>query len=273
MVLTLIVILYPLYFVVIASISNPDLTYSGEVWLWPKDVNVEAYKELLLEKRVWVGYRNTILYTVLGTFINLALTLTSAYALSRKNFKPRNAISFFILVTMFVNGGLIPTYLLVKNLGMLDKIWAMVIPNAVLVWNLIITRSYFSLNIPDELVDSAFIDGCSHFRFFFSIVLPLSTVIIVVIGLFYAINHWNGYFNALIYLNKEELFPLQLFLRSILIQHERLSMDPEVEKDMRHMADLVKYAMIVVASTPVLVLYPFLQRYFVKGVMLGAVKG
>ncbi len=269
----LILFIYPLYFIVIASFSNPDLTNQGKVWIVPRGLNFDGYKALFEDRRLWVGYRNTILYTVSGTLINLMCTLPAAYALSRKRFLGKKVIYNFILFTMFFSGGLIPTYLLVKQLGMRDTIWAMILPNAISVWNLIITKTNFSQTIPDELADAAFIDGCSHFRFFISVVLPLSKVIIIVIALFYAVGHWNGFFQALIYINDQEKIPLQLFLRDILIQQQNISVSPEVADSLRYTANLVQYAMIVVSSAPIIILYTFLQKYFVKGVMIGSIKG
>lgn len=271
--LILILVLYPIYFILIASISNPDLTYAGKVYLVPKGITFEGYRTLLQDARTYVGYYNTILYTAVGTLISICLTLTSGYALSVPSFQGKRIINFLIIFTMLFSGGLVPTYLLMQSLHMIDTIWGVVLPGAVGVWNLIITRTFFEGNIPRELFESSQLDGCSHMRFFFSIVLPLSGVIIAVIALFYGVNQWNGFFNALIYLNNPNKFPLQLFLREILLQQETMSMDPDLVGAMRYKANLVKYAMIVVASFPVLAIYPFLQKFFVKGVMIGSVKG
>ncbi len=273
MAVILIIILYPLYFVVIASISNPDLTYAGKVILVPKDITFAGYITLLNNERLWTSYGNTVLYTLVGTLVNLLLTLPAAYALSRKYFKARKLINMFILLTMFFSGGLIPTYLLVKDLHLLDSMWAVILVSGVSVWNLIIARTFFTGNIPDEIEESAFLDGCSHIRFFCGIALPLSKVIIVVLGLFYGIAHWNGYFNAMIYFNSTEKYPLQLFLREVLIQQQTLAMEPGLGADFTNKATLIKYAMIVVACGPILAVYPFLQKYFVKGVLIGSVKG
>lgn len=271
--LILLVTLYPLYFILIASVSNPDLTNSGKVILWPQGVTLEGYRTLLKDPRLYSGYRNTILYTVVGTLISVFLTMTAAYGLSQPKFRGKKLLNFVFMFTMIFSGGLVPTFLLVKNLGMLDTLWAVVLPSSVGVWNLIITRTFLVNNIPYELFEAASIDGCDHFRFFFRVVLPLSTVILAVISLFYAVNQWNGFFNALIYLYDDQRYPLQLYLRQILIQNQQLSMDPDAVDDMRFRANLVKYSMIVVASAPILIVYPFLQRFFVKGVMIGSVKG
>jgi len=272
-VVLIVLLVYPLYFVMIASFSNPDLTNEGKVWIVPKEYNFDGYKALFEDSRLWVGYRNTIIYTISGTLINLFCTLPAAYALSRKKFLGKRLIYNFMLFTMFFSGGLIPTYLLIKQLGFLDSIWALILPNAVSIWNLIIAKTYFRENIPEELADAAFIDGCSHFKFFLCIVLPLSSVIIIAVTLFYAVSHWNGFFNALIYISSQEKIPLQLFLRDILIQQQNVSVSPEVADTLRYTANLVQYAMIVVSSAPIIILYVFLQKYFVKGIMIGSVKG
>ena len=269
----LLIVLYPLYFVIIASISNPDLTYAGKIYFLPKEITWEGYKTILEDTRIYVGYYNTILYTIAGTLLSLILTLTSGYALSVRQFMGKKIINFLIIFTMIFSGGLVPTYLLMQQLHLVNTIWGVVIPGCVGVWNLVVTRTFFEENIPVELFESAQLDGCGHFRFFLYIVLPLSGVIIAVIALFYGVNQWNGFFNALVYLNDKNKFPLQLFLRDILLQQEMMSMDPDLVNAMRHKADLVKYAMIIVASAPVLAVYPFLQRFFVKGGMIGSVKG
>ncbi len=273
MVAILIITIYPLYFVLIASVSNPDLTYAGKVVWRPMDITFAGFEIILADGRIWGRYANTVLYTLVGTAVNLIITLPASYALSRKNFKAKKYINLFILFTMFFSGGLIPTYLLVKDLKLIDSMWAIILVSAVSVWNLIIARTYFESNIPDELEESALLDGCSHIEFFLKVALPLSKVIVIVLALFYGISHWNGYFNALIYLNSPKKFPLQLFLREILIQQQSMEMDPELAQDMRYTANLVKYTMIIVATGPVLIIYPFLQKFFVKGVMIGAVKG
>lgn len=272
-VLIILITLYPLYFILIASISNPDLTNAGKVVLWPRGITFEGYRSLLTEPRVYTGYKNTFLYTFVGTIISVSLTMTSGYALAQKSFHGKKAINFLIMFTMIFSGGLVPTFLLVKNLNMLDTIWAIVLPSSVSVWNLIITRTFLEANIPRDLYEAAWLDGCDYARFFIFVVLPLSPVILAVITLFYAVNLWNGFFNALIYLYDDKLYPLQLYLREILIQNQQLSMDPDAVNDMRYRANLVKYSMIIVASAPVLAIYPFLQRFFVKGVMIGSVKG
>jgi putative aldouronate transport system permease protein len=274
--IALIMILYPLYFIIIASISDPNTVNAGEVWLWPKGLTLKGYMKIFENQSIWVGYRNTIIYTCLGTIINVVLTLTSAYALSRKDLLGRNLLMLVLTFTMFFSGGLIPTYLLIMRLGMLDTIWAMLIPTAVGVWNVIVARTYFQSNIPTELLEAAQMDGCSNLRFLRKIVLPLSNAIIAVMILFYSVNHWNSYFQALIYLNRQEMLPLQIILRNILVQNQAeqiLLLDYTGKTDeATNLAEQIKYGIIVIASVPVLLLYPLLQRYFVQGIMIGSIK-
>ncbi len=274
--IVLLLVLYPLYFISIASISNPDLVNTGKVLLLPKDISFIGYERILNNTRLWLSYRNTILYTVLGTSINLSLTLPAAYALSRKNLDGRNILMALLVFTMLFGGGLIPTYLLVRSLNMVNTIWAMVIPNAVGVWNVIIARTFFQTTIPDELLDAAVVDGCSNTRFFIQIVLPLSKAIIGVLALFYGVGHWNSFFNALIYLRDFKLFPLQIVLRDILVSAQLQSdmmVDAETLAEQLRTADTIKYGVIIVSTLPILMFYPFIQRYFVKGVMIGSIKG
>lgn len=268
-------VIYPLIYIVSASFSSTQAVTSGRVWLWPVDISLEGYKAVFNYHRIWTGYGNSIFYTVLGTFINVILTILAAYPLSRKDFYGRNFFMFLFTFTMLFTGGLIPTYLVVNKLGLINTRWAMVLPNAIMVWNVIITRTYFQSTIPDEMLEAAKIDGCSDFKFVTSVVLPLSKPIIAVITLFYAVMHWNAFFNALIYLKDQELHPLQMVLREILVQNEidMLNMDVETASKLEGLVDLLKYAVIIVASVPVLMIYPFVQKYFVKGVMIGAIKG
>lgn len=272
----LVLVLYPLIFVVSASISDPLSVSRGEMWLFPKKLSFIGYELVFANKEIWTGYANTLLYTFVGTAINLVMTILAAYPLSRSDFAGRNVITGFIVFTMFFSGGLIPTYLLVKNLHMINTMWALIIPGAVSVWNIIIMRTFFQTSIPNEIQESASIDGCSNMQTLWRIVLPLSMPIIAVMVLFYSVGHWNSYFNALIYLNDRDKYPLQLFLREILIKSQvdqmTGSMDLSVQKHMME-AEAIKYAIVIVANLPVLVLYPFLQKYFVKGIMIGAIKG
>jgi putative aldouronate transport system permease protein len=272
-----IMVLYPLIFVVSASFSDPSKVMNGEIWLLPKGFTFDAYIEIFKNEEVWRGYRNTIFYTVVGTVINLFLTTLAAYPLSRRDLPGRNIFMFLITFTMFFHGGLIPTYLVVKGLGMVDTFWALVIPNAIATYNLIVMRTYFQTSIPWELQEAALIDGCSNTRLLLKIILPLSKPIIAVMVLFYAVMHWNAFFNALIYLRDEELYPLQLILREILIMNQTsLSDDASIQFGMDEkllLAESIKYALIIVASVPILIMYPFVQRHFVKGVMIGSIKG
>ncbi|RJG20608.1 carbohydrate ABC transporter permease [Paenibacillus thiaminolyticus] len=274
--LVMLIVLYPLLFVLSASVSNPETVLRGEMWLIPKQINFDAYAKIFQNKDILLGYGNTILYTLLGTAINLIMTICAAYPLARKDFLGRGLITAMIVFTMFFGGGLIPTYLLIKNLNMLDTLWVMVIPNAVAVWNIIIMRTFFQQSIPGEIQEAAMIDGCSHMQTLLRIVLPLSMPIIAVMVLFYAVGHWNSYFNALIYLSSKDKFPLQLILREILIQSDSgdmIKLTSESAVKMKMSVEGLKYAVLVVANLPMLILYPFLQRYFVKGIMIGALKG
>lgn len=274
--LVFLIVAYPLFFVVIASVSDPYKVLNGEVMLFPKGFNVDSYKRIFAEKSIWTGYFNTILYTVCGTTLNVVLTMTIAYPLSRKYFSGRKVITVILLITMYFSGGMIPTYLLVKNLGMRDTFWVMIFLGAVSAYNVIIARTFLESNIVQELEEAASIDGCSRIRFFFSMVLPLSKAIIAVLVLYYAVAHWNDYMRGLIYLNTAEKYPLQLVIRSILIQTQMIAADSvdvaELDARMK-LAEAMKYGVIIVSSLPTLVLYPFVQKYFVKGVMIGSVKG
>ncbi|MGP4039599.1 carbohydrate ABC transporter permease [Gracilibacillus sp. D59] len=272
----LVIVLYPLLFVLSASFSDPAKVMNGEMWLFPVDFNLDAYAEIFKNSEIWIGYRNTIIYTTLGTIINIGLTTLAAYPLSRRDLPGRNLMMFLITFTMFFHGGLIPTYLIVQNLGMIDTIWAMVIPNAIATYNLIVMRTYFQTSIPWELQEAAMIDGCSNIKLLFKIILPLSKPIIAVLVLFYAVAHWNAFFNALIYLRDDALYPLQLILRQILLVNQLGGTDSAGQFGMDEkilLGQSVKYALVVVASVPVLIMYPFVQKHFVKGVMIGSIKG
>lgn len=272
----IVIILYPLLFVISASFSDPTKIINGEVWLLPKGITLDAYTNVFNDERIWNSYKNTIIYTVLGTSINLILTTLLAYPLSRKDMPERNYIMLFIVFTMFFQGGIIPSYLIVQNLGMIDTIWAMVIPSAIATYNVIVMRTFFQSSIPWEIQEAALIDGCSNFKLFIRIILPLSKPIIAVMILFYAVGHWNSFFNALIYLNRDHLYPLQIILREILIQNQSAMDNAITDFEMVNqimLAESMKYAVIVIASLPVIIMYPFVQKYFVKGVMVGSIKG
>ena len=267
LVLVMLVVLYPLYFIVIASFSDPLEVLSGHVVFFPKKVSLEAYKMVFRDAQILTGYRNTIFYTLLGTAVNIVLTVLAAYPLSRRDLAGRKFFTVMLAVTMFFSGGLIPTYLMVSNtLHLLDTIWAMILPGAISVWNVIIVRTYFQTSIPPELSEAAMVDGCSDFMLLAKVILPLSMPVLAVMVLFYGVAHWNSFFNALIYLNDKALYPLQLILRSILVQNT-MSEDMLAEVDSlanrQVMAETIKYALIVVASAPIIAVYPFLQKYFV----------
>lgn len=269
-------ILYPLIYVVSASFSDPQLVIAGKITLFPQGFHLEAYQRVFANPEIWIGYRNTLIYTIVGTTVNISLTLMGAYPLSRKNFPWRRICMIFFTITMFFSGGLVPMYLLVNNLGLYNSMWAIILPTAINVYNMIVARTFLESTIDEQLYESAYIDGCGNIRAFFAIVLPLSAPIIAVLILFYAVFHWNSYFEAMIYLKDRSLYPLQLFLREILVlnQSDNIMMDSiEMDTSKFLVAESVKYAVIIVSSIPVLVLYPFLQKYFVKGMMIGALKG
>lgn len=274
-----VIAVYPLYFVVIASVSEPHLVSTGQVFFLPKGITWEGYQKVLNDREIWTGYRNTIFYTVFGTVLNLVITLPAAYALSRKQLAGRKLFTLLILFTMFFNGGMIPTYILVKGLHLTDTIWALILPCAASAYNIVVARTYFENSIPKELEEAARIDGCSDFKAFFRIILPLSAPIVAVMTLFYGIFHWNSYFDGMIYLSDRNLFPLQVILREILsVAQTSASQTMSAEDaitmaEQARIADLVKYVIMIVATAPVMLIYPFVQKYFVKGIMIGSVKG
>ncbi len=272
---------YPLYFVVISSFSNPEAVAGGEVILLPVGVNFDGYKVVFKNTEVVYGFINSVIYTIVGTAISLVVTLPTAYALSRSDFYGKKFVTIFYLITMFVSGGMVPTYLVVKNCGLLDSVWALVLPGALSAYNMIVARTFFKTSIPNELLEAAKLDGCSNTRFFFTIVLPLSSAIIAILVLWYGVGQWNSYFSALIYISTKEKFPLQLVLRSILIQNsvalqKHTAVNPQElleQKRQQEVVELMKYSLIIVSSLPVIMLYPLIQKYFVKGVMIGSLKG
>jgi putative aldouronate transport system permease protein len=274
-VLIIAVMLYPLIFVLSASFSDPDMVLRGNVVLFPRGLTLAPYKMVFDNPDIWQSYRNTIFYTVVGTLINISLTILAAYPLSRRDMPCRRVFTLLIVFTMYFNGGLIPTYLLVRDLHMYNTVWAVMVPAAISTYNLIVARTFFESSIPNELYESAKLDGCSNIGMLFRIVLPLSSAIIAVLVLYYGVAHWNSYFSALVYLRNERLFPLQIILRDILIlgQTEQLGSNDVGMGEKIKMAEGIKYSVIVVSSAPILLLYPFLQKYFVKGVMIGAIKG
>ncbi|HJC22488.1 MAG TPA: carbohydrate ABC transporter permease [Candidatus Eisenbergiella merdavium] len=271
----LLVVLYPMYFIVIASFSNSNMVNQGMVVLLPKGVNFYGYRKILERSDLWLGYRNTLIYTVFGTLLNLAVTLPAAYVLAQNRFRARRVIMTLFVITMYFGGGMVPTYMLVKTLKLTNTPFVMMIMGAVSVYNLIITRTFFESSIPKELQEAAQLDGCSHFRYFSSIVLPLSKAVISVITLYYAVGHWNDFFTALLYLNNDEYQPLQTVLRNILISNQAMAGTTGAGEGSyaQQYADQIKFAVIIVSTVPVLCIYPFIQKYFEKGVMIGAVKG
>lgn len=273
-ILTLIA-LYPMYFIIIASFSSPAAVANGNVVLFPVNPTFSGYAKLMGYTSIWVGYRNTIAYTILGTLVILAVNLPAAYALSRKDLVGRRLINLIFIVPMFFSGGLIPTYMIVKDFGLVDNFWVMIIPFSVITYYVIVARTFFSNSLPDGIWEAAQIDGCGNLRFFFSFVLPLSKAIIAVIALWAAVGIWNQYFNALIYIRSDTLQPLQIILRAILINNQSMASmtTGSAAQEARELAELIKYAVIVVSSAPIMCMYPFVQKYFNQGVMIGAMKG
>ncbi len=271
--LILLVVIYPLYFIVIASLSDSRFVSTGQVYLYPKGFTLAGYQEVFRDMRIWTGYRNTLFYAIVGTAISMAVTIPAAFALSRRDFYLRNVFMTFFVVTMFVKGGLIPTYITLKNFNMINTVWAILIPFCLSVYNLIIARTFFQSGLPSELYDAARIDGCSIHQFFVRIALPLSGSMLSVIALYYLVGRWNEYFNPMIYLSDENLYPLQVILREILCRNQAFEGGVSGGDSAQQLADLIKYSVIIVSALPLLVLYPFIQKYFEKGVMIGALKG
>ncbi|MFC9708493.1 carbohydrate ABC transporter permease [Paenibacillus sp. NPDC056933] len=273
-ILFLIAIIYPIYFIVIASFSDPTAVANGQVWVFPKGFTLEGYKELLRHENIWIGYRNTILYTVVGTLFGLVVNISAAYALSRKDLVGRKFFSLFFIFTMFFSGGLIPTFLTIRDFHLYNTFLVMVLPFSVVVFDMIVARTFFQTSIPGDLWEAAQIDGCGNLRYFVLIVLPLSKAIIAVLGLWIAVGYWNSYFNALIYLKDPNLYPLQLILRNILITNQMQSGmgTGEAAQVALRLANLMRYSVIIIATIPIMCVYPFIQKYFNQGVMIGAVK-
>ena len=280
--LLLLLFLYPLYFTVIASFSEPFDVAMGNVIFWPKGFTLDAYRNSFMEGSIWLGYATTIFNTVSGTLLNLFLTLPTAYVLSKKTLKGRSLLSVYFLFTMYFSGGLIPTYLLVNQLNLLNKPYTLILLGGLSVYNMVVARIYYQTSIPEEIYAAARVDGCSNFGQFFLIALPLSAPIIAVMTLFYAVGRWNDFFNALIYISDSRLYPLQLVLRNILIQSQMAlagltpgATDEEVLALTRraYLAEAMKYALIFISSAPLLAAYPFVQKHFVKGMMIGSLKG
>ena len=281
LVLVLFIAAYPLYFTVIASLSDPYSVVKGKVFLWPVGFSLDSYRNVLKESSIWTGYLNSIKYTVFGTLFNLAFTIPTAYVMSKKRMLGYRIFSTVFLICMYFGGGLIPTYLQIKSIGLLNKSYTMIFLGGFSIYNMIITRVYFESSIPNELYESAYMDGADEFTCFFRIGLPLSKAIVSVIALYYSVAHWNGYFSALIYLSKAQYYPLQLVLRNILLLNQgALSMIGDLNEEeiafaseAAYRTETMKYALIFISSAPLLAAYPFVQKYFVKGVMVGSLKG
>lgn len=277
MCILVVVFAWPLWFVLISAFSDPSQVYAGKVLLFPKGFTTEAFQNILEYGAIWTGYRNTLFYTLVGTFLNVIMTVCAAYPLSRNDFAARKVILYLLLFTMYFNGGLVPTYMVVKEVGLIDTPWAMIIPGACSVYNVLITRTYFKNSIPETLFEAARLDGANSLQYLMKIALPLSKPILAVIGLYYAVGHWNDYYTALIYLRDVKLLPLQSALRDILLTTQLLGDDMNIALDANtvsrmKMAQTMRYSSIIVSVVPVLMVYPFVQKYFVKGVMIGSIK-
>lgn len=264
-----IIMFYPMFYVFIVSISGSQYINQGQVTLFPRGINFEAYKVVFQNKAIWTGYKNTILYAAFGTFINIVCTAMCAYPLSRKDLYGRGPITVIITLTMFINGGLIPTYLVINQLHLLNTMWAIVLPPAISTYNMIVMRTSFS-SIPESLIESAYLDGANDIQILLKIILPLSKPILATMTLFYAVTHWNSYFPAMIYLNDQAKYPVQVIMRDIVIQGD---LSADIAGSVNVIATNYKYAVIVISVVPILMVYPLLQKYFTKGVMVGAVKG
>lgn len=269
------IILYPLWFVVIASVSNSNLVNLGKITFLPKDIRFYGFQQIIEDARIWRGYLNTLIYVVAGTALNMVVTMPAAYALSRRGFKARNKVMFYFVFTMFFSGGLVPTYMTISALHLISTKTILILFVAVNTYNLIIARTFIETSIPEDLYEAAVLDGCSHFAYFTKVVIPLSKAVNSVLILYYAVFHWNDYFNALVYNSKQENAPLQIVLREILLLNQAFSSGSGGVQGGygQSSADQVKYAVIIVSTIPILCVYPFVQKYFEKGVMIGAVKG
>jgi len=267
------IVLYPVYFIIIASFSDPDAVLAGKVVLWPVDINLDGYIKIMERTDVWLGYRNTIVYTLLTVVLSLLVTIPAGWALSRKNLPGKKFLMMYFTIPMFFGGGLIPFYNVMSSLGLINTIWAIVLPSILSVWNLFMTKTFFESSIPNGLIEAAKIDGAGHFRTFTAVVLPLAKAIMAVMALYYAVGQWNSYFNAMIFLQDETLYPLQLVLKEILIASEStVGGSGETILQQYRLANQLKYVSVIVSSLPVLMLYPFVQKYFAQGVMIGSLK-
>jgi multiple sugar transport system permease protein/putative aldouronate transport system permease protein len=272
------VVLYPLIYVISCSFSDPSALVAGKVVLWPVDFSLLGYQTVFRTRQVWIGYRNTIVYAVTGTVLSVFLTMCAGFVLSRREFRLRKYLTWIYTIPMFIAGGMIPNYLIIRNLGMMDSMWSLIIPGVIGTWNIIICRTFLQSTIPEELYEAAMMDGCSYTYFLFRIVFPLSKAVMAVLALNHATGMWNSYMSALLYISSPDKFPLQLILRNILVmnQFNVNEMDTFSVRDFiqfQYLSELLKYALIVVSSLPLMVFYPFLQKYFIKGVLVGSIKG
>ena len=275
--LLLVIVLYPIIYIISCSFSSGSALMAGRVRLLPVEFTFDSYKAVFKYQSIWSGYKNSVIYTIVGTLISIVFTLFAAYPLSRDDFRGQKLFTGLFLFTMMFSGGLIPTYLLVRNLKLIDTMWAIVLPGAVSAYNMIVARTFFKQTIPKELMEAAEMDGCSDFKFFSRIVIPLSTPIVAVLCLWVAVSLWNSYFNPMIYINSEDKYPLQLVLRRILLMSQvnlnSSSVDPQVIAKNQYLSEMLKYGTIIISTLSLMVIYPFVQKYFVKGVMIGSVKG
>lgn len=273
--LIMLVILIPILFILASSFSSPDAVSAGKVLLWPVDFSLAGYEVIFQSPNILRGFLNSIAYTFMATVVGVGLTLLAGYPLSRKDLKIRGPVMFLFTVTMFFNGGMIPTYLVVSQLNLIDSFWAMILPTAMGVWNVILIKTYIQSSIPLEIYESASIDGCSDWKYFINMVIPLSKPIIAVMVLLYAVGKWNDFMSGLLYINTTSKYPLQLILRNILVMNDSTGMAMNLTEQMSRQAmkNLMQYSLIIVSSVPVMILYPFIQKYFVKGIMMGSIKG
>lgn len=278
--LIFVVVLFPLLHIVAASFSTSNALYAGKVLIFPVEFSLGGYELVLKHAEFWTGYGNTILYTVVGTLVDVAVVMICAYPMSRRDLPGKNLLMAFFVFTMYFSGGMIPNFLVVRDLHLLDSMWALILPGCLSVYQMIVARTFLQSTIPQEMLEAAQIDGCSDTRYFFSVVLPLSKAVIAVTALFRAVVHWNAYFDAMLYINTRSKIPVQLVLRDILVASDYQTsftdlgmMDPEAAMAIQRTAEIMKYALIVISSAPIMCFYPFAQKYFIKGVMIGSVKG
>lgn len=274
--MALILVLYPLVYIVSASFSSPQAVTSGQVWLYPVDVSLEGYRVVFNTPLIWTGYKNSLVVAAMGSVLAVSMQFIYAYVLSVRDLVGKKILNILIIIPMFIGGGLIPSYLLIQNLGIYNTFWALVLPASMSTFSIFVTRSFIQSDVPYDIYESAAIDGCSDIRYLVSILIPLSKPILAVLFLWSAVGHWNNYFSAMIYISSQSKYTLQLVLRDILIQNQldpSMMVDASLLQQRQGLSELLKFSLIVVSSLPMLILYPFIQKYFVKGVMIGSVKG